>query len=211
MSFVSRRIARPPGIDAWPDRAIYHADEIGQLHELADYVDAARRTADAAVECAQRAAAALEERVAHEQALRQRHADEALLRRAIALEAVYRAGRTALLARLEGVLDGALETALRRIGAEMPTARRIGVIADELRRQIEPGPLARLHVSVADEAACRAESVELPWALRVDETLPPGTCRLSSDAGEWVLAFDAFIETCATARYSAKLARPPTF
>jgi flagellar biosynthesis/type III secretory pathway protein FliH len=200
MSFVSRRIARPPGIDAWPDRPIYRADEIGQLHELADYMNAARRTADAVVERAHRAAAALEERFAHEQALRQRHADAALLRRAVALEAAYRAGRDALLARLEGVLDGALETALRRIAAEIPAVRRIGIVADELRRQIEPGPQAHLHLSVADEAVCRAEGVELPWALRVDETLAPGTCRLSSEAGEWVLAFDAFIETCATAR-----------
>ncbi len=206
MSFVSRRIARPPGIDAWPDRPVYRADEIGQLRELADYVEAARRTADAAVERALRAAAALEERFAHEQALRQRHADEALLSRAVALEAAYRAGRAALLARLEGVLDGALATALRRIAAEIPAARRVGIVADELRRQIEPGPQAHLHLSATDEAACRAESVKLPWALRVDETLPPGTCRLSSEAGEWVLAFDAFVEICAPPRQSAKIA-----
>jgi HrpE/YscL/FliH and V-type ATPase subunit E len=200
MSFVSRRIARPPGIDAWPDRPIYRADEIAQLRELADYVDAARRTADAVVERAHRAAGALDERFANERALRQRHADAALLRRAVALEAAYRTGRDALLVRLEGVLDGALETALRRIGAEIPAGRRIGIVAEELRRQVEPGPQAHLHLSVADEAACRAEGVELPWALQVDETLAPGICRLSSEAGEWILAFDAFIETCTTAR-----------
>jgi hypothetical protein len=200
MSFVSRRIARPPGLDAWPDRPIYRADEIGQLCELVDYVDAARRTADVVARQAREAAAALEERCAHEQTLRHRDADAALLRRAIALEAAYRAGRDALLARLEGVLDGALEAALRRVGAEIPAVRRIGIVAEALRGQIEPGPQAHLHLSVADEAACRAEGIELPWALRVEETLPAGTCRLSSEAGEWILAFDAFIKTCASPR-----------
>jgi flagellar biosynthesis/type III secretory pathway protein FliH len=200
MNFVSRRIVRPPGIDTWPDRPVYRADEIGQLRELADYVDAARRTADAAVERAHQAADALDVRFAHEQALRRRHADAALLRRAVALEAAYRATRDAMLARLEDVLDGALETSLRRIAAEIPAVRRIEIVAQELRRQIEPGPQARLHLSVADEAACRAAGVELPWALAVDETLLPGTCRLISEAGEWVLAFDAFIETRASGR-----------
>jgi flagellar biosynthesis/type III secretory pathway protein FliH len=200
MSFVSRRIARPPGSDPWPDKPVYRADEIGQLRELADYVDAARRTADAVVERAHRAAAALEERFAQEQALRVRRADAALLSRAIALEAAYRARRDALFARLEGVLDAALETALRRIAAEIPAVRRIVIVAEELRRQIEPGPQAQLYLSVADEAACRAVDLVLPWPFRVDETLSPGTCRLSSEEGEWVLAFDAFIETCAPAR-----------
>jgi flagellar biosynthesis/type III secretory pathway protein FliH len=199
MSFVSRRIGRPFGEEGMPVKLVYRAEEIGHLRELAAYANAARRTADAVVEEARRAGAELEERFAREEAVRRCQADAALLSRAVALEAAYRARREALIERLEGGLDAALEGALRRIAVEIPAAQRIGIVADELRRRIEPGQAAQLYLSVADEALCRAANVPLPWPLSIDETLAPGTCRLSAEDGEWVLDFDTFVKRFASA------------
>lgn len=195
MAFVARRISCPPGVDTWPMKLIYRADEVAKFRELAAYADAAKQAADAVLERAHRTAAELEARGARDEALRRRRADAALLARAGVLEAAYRASREALLARLEAVLDAALEAALRRIALRVPDEQRIAVVVDELRRQLHAEPGGRLHMSADDEATCRAAGLAFPWPVQVDETLAAGTCRLSSGGGEWVLAFGALVES----------------
>ncbi|HTI19180.1 MAG TPA: hypothetical protein VL598_16135 [Trinickia sp.] len=194
MSFVARRIARPPEHEPWPVKLVYRAGDLEPLRELAAYAQAARQTADGIVESAHRRAEELEARSAHEAAHRLSHADAALLKRAISLEAAYRARCDALVARLEVVLDTALENALRGIAVRVPAAQRVGIVAEALRRQLQPGPAARLHLAAGDAHACRAAALTLPWPVEVDENLSTGTCRLSLQDAEWVLAFDALIE-----------------
>ncbi|WP_018438976.1 HrpE/YscL family type III secretion apparatus protein [Trinickia symbiotica] len=199
MTFVARRISRPPGVDAWPVQLIYRASEVAQLHELAAYVEAARLTADAVVERAHCTAAEHEARILRDEARHRRDSDAAFLRRAVALEAAYRSCREALLARLEPVLDAALEAALQRIAVRMPADQRVAIVVDELRKQIDPGPAAQLHLSAGDEAATRAMGLAFPWPIEVDEALAAGACRLSSGEGEWLLSFDALIESISNA------------
>jgi hypothetical protein len=195
MSFVRRRIAAAPEQDAWPSRVVYRAEELGQVQEVAAYADAARRAADGILEHARQAACALEARSARERDMRCRRADTALLSRAVALEAAFRAQRDALFDGMERVLDAALDGALRRIASPIPAAERIRIVADELRRQVEPGPAAELHLAASDAAACRSAGLGLPWPVQVDESLPRGTCRLSVARLEWTLAFEVLIET----------------
>jgi HrpE/YscL/FliH and V-type ATPase subunit E len=195
MSFVRRKIAGPSDQNAWPSRVVYRADELAQLREVAAYADAARRAADGVLEHARQAAREREARSARERDARHRRADAALLSRAVALEAAFRAQRDALRNRMERVLDAALQGALRRIASDIPAAERIRIVADELRRQVEPGPTAELHVAATDAAACRSAGLELPWPVQVDESLPPGICRLSVARVEWTLAFEMLIET----------------
>jgi type III secretion protein L len=161
------------------------------------------------VEHAQQAACALDARSARERDTCRRRADRALLSRAAALEAAFRAQRDALFDRMERVLDAALQGALRRIASGVPAAERIRILADELHRQVEPGPAAELHVAAVDDAACRSAGLKLPWPVKIDASLPPGTCRLSVARLEWTLAFEMLIETLTSDPESRCASHPP--
>jgi HrpE/YscL/FliH and V-type ATPase subunit E len=195
MSFIARRITPLSDCEALPAKLVYRGDEIEQLEDAAAQIENARQKAQNIIDAAQRMAMAHESRFAREHELRLRAADAALLARATALEKCSRHRCEALSGSIEAALDAALSAALKRIALTLPAAERVRIAHEELRRQIGSQPAARLLLCAADEAACAQAAMALPWPVEIDETLRPGECRLVSGDGEWVLAFDAFVES----------------
>lgn len=193
MSFTARRITLSYGGDAPLRKRVYSRDEIGRLRDIAAVVERARRTAFAIVKDAREKARRREARVAEACRARETEAERALIVRARALEALYQVAHASLTAQLEATLDSALAGALASIGASVPAQQRLPIVCEQLKSAAGPLPGARLHLCEADAPRYRAAYRVYPWPPRIDDTLSPGQCKLTTGDGEWALDFAELI------------------
>lgn len=195
MSFISRRIAAPPGCPVPLARTVLRREDRDAFGDATDYAQAVRSAADTLVAQVRDKAASLDEQTSREYAKRLRTADAALVERAVELEAAYRASRDALTARLETTLDAALEAALTSLAATLPPAERMRICAHALSRCAGAGSAGCLYVSPADATALGAAAgTALPWRLLPDAAIAPGACRLSVEDGAWEIKWESIVQ-----------------
>lgn len=195
MSFTARRISVEDGQDAMPSPLVYRRKDVGQLRDAATLVERARYRASSIVKMARKTAKMEVVRSAAVRRARERDADRAFISRVAALEEAYRLAQISLTAQLEATLDQVLAAALTRIGVELPAEERLRVVCDQLAKVAGPVGAARLRMCSADASHYRSANLRAEWPLQIDDALTAGDCRLTTDHGEWALAFDAIIES----------------
>lgn len=195
MSFASRSIAGPLGGPLPITKIVLHRADRDALDEASDYAQTVRRDADALIARAREQAASLVAQTSLECAERLRTADAALLGRAIELEARYRHCRDAFAERLETTLDAALGVAIKALAATVSPAQRMRICTQALRDCLGTGTAGCLFISADDATALDgAADIALPWAVRADASLAPGTCRLEVEGGAWEIKWELIVE-----------------
>jgi flagellar biosynthesis/type III secretory pathway protein FliH len=193
LSFTATRLSLTFDGEPTPHKLVYRREEVQRLRDVDAIVDRARRVAFGLVQNARKAASTIEVRAATARRERERAAQIALIGQARALEEAYRLAQASFTAQLEATLDRVLAATLTHIGATLPAPQRLQIVCDQLAREVGTAPALQLHLSRVDETIYRAGGLRTPWAVKIDDTLAAGQCRLTSEQGQWELAFDTFM------------------
>jgi flagellar biosynthesis/type III secretory pathway protein FliH len=199
MSFTARRVFVGGELTDAEDFPVYRARDVARWREIEAAMSRARHVAAAIVKDSRRVEKVRGARTAARRRARELDADRAFVERAAALEAAYRLAQHALIREFEATLDQVLADALTQIGAELPAAQRLRIVCERLAEAAGPVPAARLCLCAADESIYRAVGIRSPWPVQIDETLPLGECRLTTEHGYWSVTFDSLFAALSAA------------